>query len=80
MNKQKFSGKFLNLLLIMFALVVASCDKKDEEINEAIVLKVIKSDIYFTPQGGDGSIIVEAEPGSKINVETSSGWCTYKST
>ena len=80
MNKYKFSGKFLNLLLIMFALVVASCDKKDEEINEAIVLKVIKSDIYFTPQGGDGSIIVEAEPGSKINVETSSGWCTYKST
>ena len=65
--------KYLTIILAGAALLAASCqeEKPTYEINDNIT--VVSQDIVFMPQGGTGTIVVEAE--SSITATADRPWC-----
>lgn len=68
--------KKLFLILTTLALIAVSCDiyPTEQETPGAVSsIAVVKSDIYFSPMGGEGSIFVNAK--GPVSAQTSASWC-----
>lgn len=67
----------LYLLIAMLAVFVSACDiiprETDNTSEKKDALSVVSCDIYFTPAGGEGSIVVDAE--GTLLAQSAASWC-----
>ncbi|MBP5217324.1 MAG: BACON domain-containing protein, partial [Bacteroidales bacterium] len=66
--------KYLHILMVGAMLMTVSCqvEQPTYEINDNI--KIVSQDLVFSPQGGNGTIVVEAE--SAVTATADRPWCT----
>ncbi len=69
----KLMKKYLFIILAGAALLAAACQEEQPtyEINDNIT--VVSQNLVFSPQGGSGSIVVEAE--SSVSATADRPWC-----
>ena len=68
--------KKIILLFATLALAAVACDvypHEAETAETASAITVVKSDIYFSPMGGEGSIVVNAN--GPLAAQTNASWC-----
>lgn len=67
-------NKIINILITVVLLVLyAGCSDSDD-VSSVSTLKVVKSDVEYSSEGGSGAIILETA--HAFEVETNVSWCT----
>ena len=67
-------NKIINILIAVVLLVLyAGCSDSDD-VSSVNTLKVVKSDVEYSSEGGSGAIILETA--HAFEVETNVSWCT----
>ena len=61
------------LAALALAGLLASCQKKEQDVAVKKALKVVKSEVIFGVEGGEGSILVEAE--EAVTAVSERAWC-----
>lgn len=61
------------LAALALAGLLASCQKKEQDVAVKKALKVVRSEVIFGVEGGEGSILVEAE--EAVTAVSERAWC-----